>query len=95
MDNTNTPVKKERQKKLIDLPKDTLKVLSLQAVSQGVSLKKYIEKILEEKVEETYEDLILLQLSSTPEANEWLSDAEEQEFDNWLNNEIQTYKTIR
>ncbi|KAA6314776.1 hypothetical protein EZS27_034662, partial [termite gut metagenome] len=37
----------------------------------------------------------LLQLSSTPEANEWLSDAEEQEFDNWLNNEIQTYQTIR
>jgi uncharacterized protein YpmB len=95
MADTNIPVKKERQKKLIDLPKDTLKVLSLQAVSQGVSLKKYIEKILEEKVEETYEDLVLLQLSSTPEANEWLSDAEEQEFDNWLNNEIQTYKTIR
>jgi hypothetical protein len=86
---------KERQKKLIDLPKDTMKVLSLQAVSKGVSLKKYIEEILEEKVEETYEDLVLLQLSSTPEANDWLSDTEEQEFDNWLTNEIQANKTIR
>ncbi|KAA6327874.1 hypothetical protein EZS27_023178 [termite gut metagenome] len=87
MANMNT-IGRERQKKLIDLPKDTMKVLSLQAVSKGVSLKKYIEEILEEKVEETYEDLVLLQLSSTPEANEWLSDTEEQEFDNWLNNEI-------
>ncbi|KAA6347947.1 hypothetical protein EZS27_004598 [termite gut metagenome] len=95
MANTNTHIKKERQKKLIDLPKDTMKVLSLQAVSKGVSLKKYIEEILEEKVEETYEGLVLLQLSSTAEANEWLSDTEEQEFDNWLDNEIQTYKAIR
>jgi hypothetical protein len=94
MTNMNT-LGRERQKKLIDLPKDTMKVLSLQAVSKGVSLKKYIEEILEDKVEETYEDLVLLQLSSTAEANEWLSDTEEQEFDNWLNNEIQTYKTIR
>jgi NAD(P)H-dependent FMN reductase len=95
MANTNTLIKKERQKKLIDLPKDTMKVLSLQAVSKGVSLKKYIEEILEEKVEETYEDLVLLQLSSTPEANEWLSEEETAEYVKKLRNEVRVWETVQ
>ncbi|KAA6348472.1 hypothetical protein EZS27_004072 [termite gut metagenome] len=94
MANVNT-LKKERQKKLIDLPKDTMKVLSLQAVSKGVSLKKYIEEILEEKVEETYEDLVLLQLSSTPEANEWLSEEETLKYVKKLRDEVRVWETIQ
>ncbi|KAA6314945.1 hypothetical protein EZS27_034521 [termite gut metagenome] len=95
MANTNTPIKRNKQKKLIDLPEDTMKVLSLQAVSKGISLKEYIEKILEEKVEETYEDLALLQLSSTQEANEWLSEEETEERVKKLRDEVRVWEAVQ
>ncbi|KAA6349077.1 hypothetical protein EZS27_003473 [termite gut metagenome] len=77
------------------MPRDTMKVLSLQAVFQGISLKKHIEKILEEKVEETYEDLVLLQLSSIPEANEWLSEEETAEFVKKLRDEVYLWGAVQ
>jgi formate dehydrogenase maturation protein FdhE len=61
-----------RFRKNIDLKVDTKQALSLQAVQHGMSLKSYIEKMLE-ALAEMEEDRILAVLSNIPEAQTALS----------------------
>ena len=57
----------ERIRKNIDLKVNTKQTLSLQAVQHGMSLKSYIEKMLD-VLAEMEEDKILAALSNIPEA---------------------------
>ena len=73
----------ERFRKNIDLKVDTKQTLSLQAVQHGMSLKSYIEFMLD-ILAEMEEDKILAALSNTPEAQTALSGKELEEFEREL-----------
>jgi len=57
-----------KMRKSIDLSNDTKKALSYQAIRHGVSLKRYIEETLE-RIAETEEDEILIELSQDTEGS--------------------------
>ena len=61
------------RRKNIDLPVDTLQKLSLMAVAQGKSLKKYIESLLISKANSI---TIEVKESLTPSEDEWFLDPE-------------------
>ena len=70
-------------RKNIDLKVDTKQALSLQAVLHGMSLKSYIETMLD-SLAEMEEDKILAALSNVPEAQTALSGKELEEFEREL-----------
>lgn len=74
----------KKKRKLIDLPLDVDKRLSVMAAAQGKSLKVYIEAILERQSRRFNEDAILAELSMEPEANIPLEGKELKEFEKWL-----------
>lgn len=63
----------EIKRKNIDLPVDTLRKLSIMAVAQGKSLKKFIETILISKA-----DSIAVEVTEnpSPSGDKWFDDAE-------------------
>ena len=67
------------KKKLIDIPEDILSLLKYQATVADLSVKKLIEKWII-KCAEAQEDQLLQMLSSTPEANDFLSTEESESF---------------
>ena len=73
-----TPV--ARFRKNIDLRADTKQSLSLQAVQHGMSLKSYIEIMLD-SLAEMEEDKILSALSNIPDTQTILSGKELEEFE--------------
>jgi hypothetical protein len=72
-----------RLRKNIDLKSDTKHALSLQAVQYGMSLKSYIEIMLD-NLSEMEEDRILAILSNIPDAQSPLSGEEHEEFEREL-----------
>jgi len=72
-----------RLRKNIDLKMETKQTLSLQAVQYGMSLKSYIEIMLDH-LAEMEEDKILAALSNIPEAQTALSGEELEAFDREL-----------
>ena len=74
---------KPRFRKNIDLRRDTEQALSLQAIRHGMSLKSYIETMLD-NLAEMEEDKILAALSNTPEAQTILYGEELEEFEREL-----------
>ncbi len=74
----------EKKRKIIDLQPTTMRILGMMAVSNGLSLKAYIERILEKEAANVNEDAILLALSKEPEANMPVSSEEEIEIRNML-----------
>jgi macrodomain Ter protein organizer (MatP/YcbG family) len=70
----------ERFRKNIDLKFNTKQTLSLQAVQHGLSLKSYIEIMLE-RLAEMEEDQILAALSNVPETQTVLSGKDLKEFE--------------
>ncbi|MDR0232725.1 MAG: hypothetical protein LBI82_11490 [Dysgonamonadaceae bacterium] len=84
METTNLKAKSvTRFRKNIDLKVDTKQALSLQAVQYGMSLKSYIETMLD-RLAEMEEDKILAALSNIPEAQTALSGKELEEFEREL-----------
>ena len=69
-----------RFRKNIDLKIDTKHALSIQAIQHGMSLKSYIETMLE-ALAAMEEDRILAALSNIPEAQTALSGKELEEFE--------------
>lgn len=59
------------KRKNIDLPVDTLQKLSLMAVAQGKSLKKYIESLLIAKADSISVDI---SENPSPSGDEWFND---------------------
>lgn len=73
------------KRKNIDIPEDTFKILSHQAVAQGTNLKNYIENLLEEKAEDMKDAQIYAYLSETePEGKVMANKKEQTEFEKWL-----------
>lgn len=77
--------KKGVRRKNIDIPEDTFRFLSIKAAAQGTNLKKYIERILEQDVEDMEDSELYAHLSKTePEGKIMVDKAEQAEFEKWL-----------
>lgn len=70
----------EKKRKIIDLQPGTMRALGMMAASTGLSLKAYIERVLDEEAANVNEDTILMALSKEPEANMPASPEEEAEI---------------
>jgi hypothetical protein len=57
-------MKKELKNKLISLNEETFKILSFKAVSEGLSLKSYIEKILDAQANSIRRNSTLIELNN-------------------------------
>lgn len=69
-------------RKLIDIPEDVFKTLSLKATAMGMNLKKYIEHLLIQEAEEMEDAEVYKYLVSTrPEGKVMLTESEQEEFE--------------
>jgi hypothetical protein len=73
------------KRKLIDIPEDTFRKLSIMAAAEGNSLKAFIENLLITEAsfvndEEIYRELLL----SEPDGKIMASEEEKNAFENWL-----------
>lgn len=73
------------KRKLIDIPEDTFRKLSIMAAAEGNSLKAFIENLLITEAsfvndEEIYREL----LRSEPDGKIMASEEEKNAFENWL-----------
>ncbi len=73
------------RRKLIDIPDDVFRTLSVKAAAMGLNLKNYIEKLLAEDANEIDDAEIYRYLSATcPEGKTMLNAHEKSDFENWL-----------
>lgn len=77
-------------RKLIDIPEDVFRTLSVKAAATGLNLKKYIEQLLIEVANEPSDADIYRYLSETrPEGKIMLNQNEKADFENWLDSKRQ------
>lgn len=76
---------KPTKRKVIDIPEDIFRYLSIKAAASGTNLKNYIENLLAKEVEEMDDSETYAYLSKTrPEGHVMVSDEEKQKFEEWL-----------
>ncbi|MCD7971726.1 MAG: hypothetical protein LUG18_03530 [Candidatus Azobacteroides sp.] len=76
------PIKK---RKIIDLPEDIFKRLSIRAAAEGTNLKSFIETLLSiEANSMSDEEMYKYMLQNDPEGKEAGSEEEQKNFRNWL-----------
>jgi hypothetical protein len=75
----------EKKRKNIDIPIDTFRNLSIRAVSEGKSLKSFIENLLIMEANSLNdEELYHFLIKNKPQGNVYLNETEQNEFENWL-----------
>lgn len=75
-------IRPSRHRKLIDIPDDVFKTLTIKAAAMGTNLKKLIEDILVQEASEMEDAEVYKYLISTrPEGKEMLSAAEQDDFE--------------
>jgi hypothetical protein len=75
----------EKKRKNIDIPTDIFRNLSFRAVSEGKSLKSYIENLLVMEANTVSdEELYRFLVANKPQGDVYLNKAEQSEFENWL-----------
>lgn len=68
-------------RKLIDIPEDVFSALNIRAAAMGMNLKKYIEHLLVQEVEEMDDAEVYKYLVSTrPEGKEMLNESDQDDF---------------
>lgn len=73
------------RRKVIDIPENTFKYLSMKAAEQGTNLKKYIEELLNKQADEIIDSEIYAHLERTrPEGKVMLNEQEQDDFETWL-----------
>lgn len=76
---------KTTKRKVIDIPEDVFRNLSIKAASEGKNLKKYIEGLLAKDVEGMDDSAIYTYLSRTkPDGHIMVNEKEQKEFEDWL-----------
>lgn len=80
--NTATPVSNVSHRKLIDIPEDVFRTLTIRAATMGTSLKKLIEDILIREAEDMDDAEIYKYLVATrPNGKVMLTETEQEEFE--------------
>lgn len=78
-------IAKTTKRKVIDIPEDVFRYLSIKAVASGTNLKKYIESLLAENVADMDDATTYKYLSDTkPGGHIMVSEKEKNEFEEWL-----------
>lgn len=89
--NTLALNKTEKTKKLIELPNDVCRRLAVQAAAMGTSVKKLIENLVINSIDDTDDEAIYAYLSrSQPEGNIMMSDNEQSDLITRLRKKAQT-----
>jgi len=74
-----------RKRKIIDIPEDTFRNLSIMAAAEGESLKSFIEKLLISEAKLISDEDIYRELLKTDNEGKIIASAEEQKlFEKWL-----------
>lgn len=74
-----------KKRKVIDIPEDIFRNLSIKAAANGQNLKKYIENLLAKDVEDMDDSETYAFLSKTrPEGKTLLNSQEKKNFEEWL-----------
>ena len=80
--NTTATTTQAPRRKLIDIPEDVFRALSIRAAAMGTNLKKLIEDILIREANDMDDAEVYKYLSATrPEGKVMLSDSEQEEFE--------------
>lgn len=80
--NTATPVSNVSHRKLIDIPEEVFRTLTIRAATMGTSLKKLIEDILIREAEDMDDAEIYKYLVATrPNGKVMLTETEQEEFE--------------
>lgn len=88
--NTIAINKTEKTKKLIDLPNDVCHSLAIRAAAMGTSVKRLIESIVIDSIEDSDDDTIFAYLCRTrPEGNELMTDDEQENLMSKLRKKIE------
>jgi hypothetical protein len=75
----------EKKRKNIDIQIDVFRNLSIRAVSEGKSLKSFIENLLVMEANTVSdEELYHFLVKNKPQGDVYLNEAEQNEFENWL-----------
>ena len=75
----------EKKRKIIDIPIDTFRNLSIRAASEGRSLKSFIENLLVMEANTVSdEELYHFLVKNKPQGDRYLNETEQNEFENWL-----------
>ncbi len=73
------------RKKLIDIPENVFRNLSIKAAANGTNLKKYIENLLIKDASDIDDNKIYAYLSGTlPDGHKTVNEQDKKEFENWL-----------
>lgn len=81
--NTATLNRTEKTKKLIELPNDICRKLAIQAAAMGTSVKRLMENMIINSIEEVDDEAVYTYLSETrPDGNIMLSDEEQADLIN-------------
>jgi len=74
-----------RKRKIIDIPEDTFRNLSIMAAAEGESLKSFIEKLLISEAKLISDEDIYRELLKTDKEGKIIASADEQSsFEKWL-----------
>lgn len=85
MNTISATTSRSSHRKLIDIPEDVFRALSIKAAAMGLNLKKYIEQLLVEEANEPDDATLYQYLSETrPEGKIMLNHSEKADFENWL-----------
>ena len=74
------------RRKIIDIPEDVFRYLSIKAASNGTNLKRYIENLLKKDVEDMDDNAAYAYLSKEkPDGHIMVGKEEKKDFEKWLN----------
>ena len=81
----DTSLSKVKRRKVIDIPEQTFRTLSVRAAASGTNLKAFIEKMLVDYAENTDDSHLYSYLcEKRPEGTEMLDEREAKSFEDWL-----------
>ena len=74
------------RRKIIDIPEDVFRYLSIKSASNGTNLKRYIENLLKKDVEDMDDNAAYAYLSKEkPDGHIMVGKEEKKDFEKWLN----------
>ena len=80
---TSIVSKMPSRRKLIDIPDDVFRTLSVKAATMGLNLKNYIEQLLVREANEM-DDADIYLVSTRPDGKVMLEAREKEDFEKWL-----------
>lgn len=78
----DTSLSNAKRRKVIDIPEQTFRTLSVRAAASGTNLKAFIEKMLVDNADDSH--LYAYLCEKRPEGKDMLNEEETRSFEDWL-----------